>query len=474
MKKIMKVKPVFTYELFQRKEKATWRNWTDIETEQQAKKEEEVIKKEIEQLKEITDFPVEFMQLDSIEYDGNVPGWEPKRKDLDKIFYDMDSDLNSCDAIVIWGAGGGRWSYDLLEALVSYNKPTILFVRYKSGNFYLPYEMISVWLRKFTDNIIYKGFGPDDIVIDDLNAVADKLRSVYGIINTVNQSVICLGYPSGMDKIDFTTLTRIRKIFGLNIKNYSYSQLAEEIKAKNSDKSYLQEKEKEAEEYLKQSHVVLKTKKEFISKNFVLKDIFKGWMEKNHSYTFTIGQCMSGIAPIAETTACLTLGVLNDTGFVAQCEGDFVCIPANMMLHSISGKPTFLADPTWANNGMVSLAHCAGTSKMDGQKFDRVEVMTHFESDYGAAQRVHLEVGREVTVVIPDFDVEKYILFTGKVLETPEKSMCRSHVDISIDGDYRKLNAIMRGFHWLIAYGNYKDQVKYALNKLGIEVLTIE
>jgi L-fucose isomerase-like protein len=306
-----------------------------------------------------------------------------------------------------------------------------------------------------------------------MNELVSKLGAIYGIVNTMGKTVISLGYPSGMDKIDFTSLTMIRKKFGTKLKNVSYNQLAVLLEEKKKDAAYMSRVEKQAEAYLAQPHVTLKTGKEFIARNFLLKNIIVDMMEENNTYAFAIGQCMSGIAPIAETTACMSLGLLNDDDYVATCEGDFVVAPGQMMLNSICGKPTFLVDPTWANNGMVSLAHCAGTAKMDGKKFDKIDVMTHYESDYGAAQRCHLEVGRVVTVLIPDFNVEKYILFTGKVLETPKANMCRSHVDISINGDYKKLNKIMRGFHWLMCYDDCMDQMKYALEKVGIEVLTI-
>ena len=41
----------------------------------------------------------------------------------------------------------------------------------------------------------------------------------------------------------------------------------------------------------------------------------------------TINGCMSTIMPISETTACLPLSTLNDDGYMAFCESDFVVIP---------------------------------------------------------------------------------------------------------------------------------------------------
>ena len=59
----------------------------------------------------------------------------------------------------------------------------------------------------------------------------------------------------------------------------------------------------------------------------------------------TISGCMSTVMPIAQTSACLTLSLLNDAGYLAFCESDFVVIPAGMLLAQISGRPQFLNDP---------------------------------------------------------------------------------------------------------------------------------
>ena len=48
---------------------------------------------------------------------------------------------------------------------------------------------------------------------------------------------------------------------------------------------------------------------------------------------------MGTIMPLAETSACLPLSTLNDDGYLAFCESDFVVIPAGILMASISGHP---------------------------------------------------------------------------------------------------------------------------------------
>ena len=72
------------------------------------------------------------------------------------------------------------------------------------------------------------------------------------------------------------------------------------------------------------------------------------------------------LMPMAETTACLTLSLLNDAGYMAFCESDFVVIPAGILLANISDRPVFLNDPNYPHDGIITLANCTAPRRMDG------------------------------------------------------------------------------------------------------------
>ena len=112
---------------------------------------------------------------------------------------------------------------------------------------------------------------------------------------------------------------------------------------------------------------------------------------------------MGTIIPMSETTACLSLSTLNDDGYLAFCESDFVVIPSGILLANICGKPMFLNDPTYPHDGVITLAHCTAPRKMDGNSLEPVRLLTHLESDYGAAPKVEMRVGPAVTNIVPDF-----------------------------------------------------------------------
>jgi hypothetical protein len=117
---------------------------------------------------------------------------------------------------------------------------------------------------------------------------------------------------------------------------------------------------------------------------------------------------MTTIMPMSETTACLPLSLLNDDGYLAFCESDFVAIPSGILMRYISGNPVFLCNPSLPHDGIVTVSHCAAPRRMDGATLDPVRILTHYESDYGAAPKVEMRRGERITVLDPDFAGRRY------------------------------------------------------------------
>jgi hypothetical protein len=86
---------------------------------------------------------------------------------------------------------------------------------------------------------------------------------------------------------------------------------------------------------------------------------------------------------------------------------------------------------------------------------------------------VKMDIGHEVTVLDPDFGNQRWIGFKGKILDNPELDICRSQVDVSIEGDWRLLAQEMRGFHWMMSYGDHLKETGYALRKMGVGWLNL-
>jgi hypothetical protein len=158
---------------------------------------------------------------------------------------------------------------------------------------------------------------------------------------------------------------------------------------------------------------------------------------------------------------------------MAFCDSDMVVIPASILLHYISGKPVFFGNPTFPHKNMVTVAHCSSPSKMDGMTAEPVKIRSHFESDYGAAPRVEMRVGQNITVLVPDFNSHRWIGFEGSILRNPEMDICTTQIDIRINGDEERLKKEIRGMHWPLCYGNHLREMGHALSKTSVKWLNL-
>jgi L-fucose isomerase-like protein len=191
-------------------------------------------------------------------------------------------------------------------------------------------------------------------------------------------------------------------------------------------------------------------------------------MAEHGASMFTIRGCMGTILPLSQTTACLTLSLLNDEGYLAFCESDFVVIPPGILLHYLSGKPVFLHNSTFPHDGVVTCAHCTGPRRMDGSKYEPTELVTHYESEYGAAPKVEMPIGQELTFIDPEYTTGRWIGIRGTVEGNPNYDICRSQQDVRIHGDWKKLLGEVRDSHWVMAYGDCLREAGFAAARLGV------
>jgi hypothetical protein len=160
--------------------------------------------------------------------------------------------------------------------------------------------------------------------------------------------------------------------------------------------------------------------------------------------------------------------LLNDEGYLAFCESDFVVIPSGVLLHYISGLPVFLNDPTYPHDGVITLAHCTAPRKMDGKTSEPARILTHFESDYGAAPKVEMRKGQVVTNILPGFEATRWAGLLGEIVDHPFLPICRSQIDIRFQADSLLVARRMPGFHWITGYGDHTKELGYAARRVGI------
>lgn len=450
-RKALVVKPIFVYAVPTRRDQTSWREWGGIQTEKDAEQELLRIEGELKTLQSKADFPVEFLPVARV----------LKAPDLSSI-----TDIKSADLFLVYAAGGKP---DVFDSINKIGKDMIFFCRHKSGPVYLWYEIVSpTFLRKRTDKLAVSGIDENDVVIDSQDEILWRLRALCGLKNTLNSKIIAIGGPGAWAQPKDVVPNLVRDKFKLDIQTVSYDELGKLLIEARADKSVISRAKSHADEYLKDPTIKLETKRQFVENCFVLKDVMIRIMEKFDCSAITINSCMGTIMPLSQTTACLTLSLLNDAGYLAFCESDFVVVPSGILLGYISGKPVFLNDPTYPHDGMITLAHCTAPRRMDGKKLEPARILTHFESDYGAAPKVEMLIGQTVTNILPDFAFKKNLGLLGKIVDNPFLDICRSQIDISFECDSKLVAEQMPGFHWITVYGDYIKESGYALKKIGI------
>lgn len=446
------VQPILVYDVPVRREKVSWRGWGGIDSEESAKAESGAIAKELDALKTSADFPVEFLPVIAVN-DVN------QAKDSDGV--------KKSDAVIVYGAGGA------VNGVQHFGKDVIIFQRWKSGPVYLQYEIVSPrLLRQHTDSLALENITFEDVVTDSVEELRWRLRSLAGLKNARDTRILALGGPDAWAQSAATKeelFKTLREKWRLDIQTIDYEKLDELLADARKDAAVTAWAEKRAGEYLALPETKLSAERGAVVRCFVLDYVFRLLMREAGCSALTVLGCMTTIIPKAETTACLTLSTLNDDGYLVFCESNFAVIPSGILMANICGTPVFLNDPTFPHDGIVTLAHCTAPRRMDGKSFAPVEIVTHFESDYGAAPKVEMKIGQVCTNILPDFKSRRWAGFRGQVVDNPFRPICRSQIDMGYEIPDAVIAERMPGFHWMTAYGDWTRELGYALRRVGIE-----
>jgi len=447
--KTLRVKPVLTYTIERRQEKTSWRGYGGVQTQAIAKEEAGIIKTELKKLVSEAEFPIEVLPVSLVDNDQKADAVS----------------VEDFDVLLLYAAGGNQ-----VYKLAASNKPTVMFVRHKSGYHYLWYE-IAHWrfLRRNGDIIKETNMDVDDIVVDDYNEILWRLRALYGIKNAKGTKMLAIGglraYSEPGQKLG---PKHAKEIWDYDFQIVSEPEFAKLLVKARADENAMKQAKRQTKELLAQPNVTLRTDRRFIVNSFLALNVCKQLMKESGATNFGFANCMGrSVIEMLDTPPCLILSLANDEGYTAYCHTDLTHTLPGVLLRWIAGKPVFVCNSHYPNRGIFTVAHCSAPRKMNGRDYEPTTIMTHFESDYGAATKVSYTKGQVVTVIIPNLRCSKWQGFRGKILDSPSNPACRSQIDIEIQGDFRKLLTDMQGFHVQICYGDYLREVGYALKKIG-------
>ncbi len=450
------VQPILMYRVAERKPATSWKSWGSVQSDEAAVMEAKKISEELAALCSQAPFPLTALPIAVVKSPAEAARVHE----------------NAYDAVIVYAASG---SGELLKACFAPKKDrdTILFTRRSSGPAYYWFEALSTRYlqtgRPEPGQNSRLDHGPvhvEDVVVDDVNELLWRLRALHALRNFVGTRIVALGGPWGKYSPEAPDVARDKYRF--EIIDVSYEAVTPRIQATLADRERMAAAKRWAQAYLALPNTTLATTNEFLVNAFMLYGVFKDLLREHDASAFTIRNCMSTIMPLSQTTPCLTLGLLGDEGLIAFCESDFVIIPAGILLHHVSGLPVFMHNSTFPHDGIVTCAHCSSPRRFDGVRYEPARILTHYESEYGAAPKVDIPLGQQVTFIDPEYSTGRWLGFTGVVRGNPAYEICRSQQDVEIQGDWRKLISEVRDSHWMMTYGDHLKPLAYAARKLGI------
>ena len=158
-------------------------------------------------------------------------------------------------------------------------------------------------------------------------------------------------------------------------------------------------------------------------------------------------------------TACLALALLNEEGITAGCEGDIFALLTMHVVHALTGRSAFMANPSKFNyeDHTILLAHCTVPLNMTSS----YSLTTHFESGLGIGVRGEMPEGRiTVCKIAPDYSLDNCVCMPASIKDNPNlPGYCRTQITVSLDEEgLLDLLKASFGNHLVVSYGDvYQD-----------------
>jgi hypothetical protein len=301
----LRVKPVLAWALNVKRELTSWRGYGGLTTRAEVEQEARRIEGEARNLAAAAEFSIEILPLATVNSTAEAAAM-------------ADSDT---DAFLVYASGGPiRW----LEILAASGKPNVMFLRQKSGPFYLYYEIAHFhFLRKIEAGPREANMDADDIVVDDYGDVLWRLRALYGLKNARGTRSLAIGglksYSVSGQKLG---PAHVRDTWGYALVTVSDDEVGRRVSAARADTGVMRQAEKQAEELLAQPNVTLGTERRFVVNTYLALKVFKDLMREHDCTNLGVANCMGTIIRVLDTPPCLVFSLLNDEGYTAFCHTD--------------------------------------------------------------------------------------------------------------------------------------------------------
>ncbi len=352
-----------------------------------------------------------------------------------------EEELKAADGILLIHLSMGIGA--ILREVLKWRRPTMLFAAPYSGHEW-------AWFGRLRSQPEGELF--DCILSSDLSQLATAIRPFRAIHHLREAKILDItARPQ-------TALAQaVKERFGTEYKAIERERVLQLYQSVPDAEAFA-----EAKRWIAGAEKVVEPSREEIIRSCKLALAFQRLLDEEEA-TVLMVDCFGTMWRQLPAYPCIGFCQLNNTGFGGICESDFLSAIVFIIFQGLSGRPSFIANPTidLSKNGVI-LAHCLGTTMMDGLrgKPARYRLRSIMERQEGVVPQVFMRVGQKVTVGASD-GVGTLLVFTGTIVETPDSERgCRTQIVVTVDGDLERLWQNWRGWHRVVCYGDLMPDLR--------------
>jgi len=337
----------------------------------------------------------------------------------------------------------------VLQEILKSQKPTMVFAVPYSGHQWVGFGALQKQpLGAKMDCILSSDYKQLAVAIRPFRAI-HHLREAK-ILNVTTRSFA--GYADSM-----------KKKFGTEIKKIELQRVLDTCNAIDDSQA-----EKETERWIKGAEKIVEPSRKDIFKSCKLALAFEKLLDEEDATVMTADCYGSMFRPLCQGYAypCVGFTRLNNMGLGGICESDLASAMTHIIFQGLVGRPGFVSDPTVdESNNSIILAHCLGTTKMDGPDGPAApyKLRTIMERREGVVPQVKMRIGQKVTQA-KLIGTDLLLYFTGEIIDAPvsleHDRGCRTKITVKVDEDVTKLwKNWSHGLHRQTCYGDITEDL---------------
>jgi hypothetical protein len=334
----------------------------------------------------------------------------------------------------------------IINEVLTVGKPTVIFAVPYSGHGWTSFGALQKQPL---------GAKLECMLTSDYRQLATAIRPFRAIHHLREAKILNLTTRS------FTQYAKaMKEKFGTEIKRISLDQTIDAYNAVSDSRA-----KAETSKWIEEASDIVEPSKGEILKSCKLALALEDMLNKENATVMTIDCYGTMWDKTIKLPAypCVGFTRLNNMGLGGICESDLRSAMTHIIFQGLTGRPGFISDPTVdESNNSIILAHCLGTTKMDGPNGPAApyKLRTIMERREGVVPQVFMRIGQKVTQA-QLIGTDNLLYFTGNIIDAPDiERGCRTKITVKIDGEAEKLwKNWSNGLHRQTCYGDITKEL---------------